>query len=203
MKLNSIFRKESIIFASVAFFAIFIVFLIVKTSGIVNNEKQINFTPATNIAIINSSRLKAEALCFKTHEKLDEMLSEVISKMHDSEISAKSEYDKTKNNKSLSKKQLAKNIEKIEENWSRISTKYKQEVQNIKTMDSNLSKMLQKKLDKVISKIAKTYKIDVIINNQIRDTISVFYASKNVDITDLIIDGLNKTISSVNLEELK
>lgn len=203
MKLNSIFRKESIIFASVAFFAIFIVVLIVKTSGIVNNEKQINFTPATNIAIINSSRLKAEALCFKNHEKLDEMLSEVISKMHDSEISAKSEYDKTKNNKSLSKKQLAKNIEKIEENWSKISTKYKQEIQNIKTMDLNLSKMLQKKLDKVISKIAKTYKIDVIINNQIRDTISVFYASKNVDITDLIIDGLNKTISSVNLEELK
>jgi Skp family chaperone for outer membrane proteins len=168
-----------------------------------DNEEKQEIRQVTRIAVINSARLKAEALCFKAHNKLEAMLSDVISRMHDSESKAKSEYEKTKNDKSLEKRQVSKKIEQIEENWSRTSQEYKKEVESIKKMDVNLSNMLEKKLNSVINSIARKYDIDIVFNTQIMDTISVFYATKNIDITDIVIKNLNRIIPSVNMEKLK
>lgn len=159
--------------------------------------------PATRIAVLDSRRLKDEATCFKGHETLENMLSSVIAKMRDSEIKAKDDYERVKNDKALTKKQIAKSIEKIEENWAEISKQYKKEVEEIKKMDLKLSSLLQEKLDKVIEEISNKYKIDIVLNNQIKDTISTFYFTKNVDITNIVIKRLNHVISEVNLEKLR
>jgi Skp family chaperone for outer membrane proteins len=179
------------------------IFVLIFTVFFQNGEERQEIHPITRIAVIDSARLKAEALCFKSHDKLEDMLSDLISKMHDSEIKAKSEYEKTKNDKSLGKKQISKKIEQIEENWNKTSQEYKKEVEKIKKMNVNLANILQKNLDKVIVSVAKKYKIDVVFNSQIRDTISVFYATENVDITDIVIKNLNQIIPNVDMEKLK
>ena len=131
------------------------------------------------------------------------MLSEVVIKMRNSEVEAKTNYEKVKGDKALSKKQIAQAIEKIEEDWNETSKQYKKEVENIKGMDLKLSSLLQNKLDKVIEDIASKYKIDVVINTQIKETISVFYANKTVDITGLVIKRLNSVIPHVGIQDLK
>jgi Skp family chaperone for outer membrane proteins len=167
-----------------------------------NVEKQ-EIRPITRIAVINSTRLKSEALCFRANDKLEAMLSDVIARMHDSESKAKAEYEKTKNDRTLEKKQMSKKIEQIEEDWNKVSQKYKKEVESIKKMDANLSNMLQEKLNDVIINIVKKYKIDIVFNTRILDTISVFYAARNIDITDIVIKSLNRVIPNVDMERLK
>ncbi len=162
-----------------------------------------SFVSATRIAVLDSGRLKAEATCFKGRETLENMLSSVITKMRDSEIKAKNDYEKVKNDKTLTKKQIAKSIEKIEEDWAEISKQYKKEMEEIRKIDLKLSNLLQEKLDKVIEEISNKYKIDIVLNNQIKDTISTFYFTKNVDITSIVIKKLNHIISDVNLEKLR
>jgi Skp family chaperone for outer membrane proteins len=168
-----------------------------------NSEDRQEIRPVTRIAVIDSARLKSEALCFKAHSKLESMLSDVISRMHDSESKAKAAYEKTKNDKTLGKKQMSKKIEQIEEEWSKISQEHKKEVESIKKMNINLSNILQKKLNGIITNVARKCNIDAVFNTQILDTISVFYAVKSIDITDIVIGNLNRVIPNVDMERLK
>lgn len=200
MSLQNNFSKITVISITVLIIGIFSIIFSVSNKDSIDSN---NIVPATRIAVIDSSKLKAEATCFKGHEKLEIMLSSIIAKMRNSEIKAKNDYEKAKNSKTLTKKQIARAIEKIEEDWNEISKQYKKEVDEIRKMDIKLSAILQEKLDNVIKEIANKYKIDIVFNNQIRETISVFYATKNVDITNVVIKRLNNVISHIDLEKLK
>jgi Skp family chaperone for outer membrane proteins len=167
------------------------------------DKKNMEIIPATKIAVLDGSRLKAEATCFKAHNELENMLEKVVSNMHETEIKAKAEYEKTKNDKKLSKEEIRRNIEKIEEDWENFSIKFKEEVQNIKNMDTKLSTLLQSKLEKIIEDVSKTHKIDIILNSKINDVISVFYSTGKVNVTNLVVKKLNKILPHVDLEKLK
>lgn len=194
--------RNNVLITVISFLGLFgIIFLLAVSNKASYHNNTI--VPATKIAVINSSKLKTEATCFKGHEQLEEMLLSVISKMRNSEVKAKNDYEKVKNNKTLSKLQIAKAIEKIEEDWNQISKQYKKEVEDIRKMDLKLSALLQNKLDKVIEDVSDKHKIDIVLNNQINETISVFYAAKNVDITNIVIRKLNSIIPHVDLETLK
>ncbi|MDR2598613.1 MAG: hypothetical protein LBC25_02740, partial [Holosporales bacterium] len=67
-----------------------------------------------SIAVIDGQRLKDSATCFQSHEKLADMLSEILSKIRESESKIKTEYEKVKNDQNLSQKQKLKDIAKIE-----------------------------------------------------------------------------------------
>ena len=53
-----------------------------------------------------------------------------------------------------------------------------------------------------INNLAKSVKLDIVINKGSHDMINVFYNSKNIDITDIVIKNLNEVIPTVNLKEL-
>ncbi len=167
------------------------------------DDKTSDIVPATRIAVIDSARLKSEAICFKEREKLENMLSDILTKMHNFEVESKTAYEQARNDKNLTRQQREKKIEQIEHNWSKTSGQYKAEIESIKKMDFNLSNFLQEKLNKVIEIISQRYKIDVVLNAQIGNMISVFYATKGVDMTEIVINMLNETVKQVNLEDLK
>jgi Skp family chaperone for outer membrane proteins len=168
-----------------------------------NENVKLSAVPVVRVAVINSVRLKVETLCFREHDELEGMLSELVGRMHESEVIAKKEYEQVRSDKSLGKQQRMDAIEKIEENWAKISNQYKAEVEMIKKMNINLSRRLQKEIDQVIESIAQKYKIDIVLNTQVGEMISVFYSTKNVDMTDMVIDRLNKTVKHIDLEDLK
>jgi Skp family chaperone for outer membrane proteins len=160
-----------------------------------------NIQPATKIAILDSRKLKTEALCFKALKELESRLTDVITRMKEEENKAKAEYEKIRNDKN--KKERIRNIEKNEEKWRQTTAKLTAEIQEIQTIDEKLSATIKKKLDEAVETVAKKYRIDIVLNDRIIDVISVFYASKASDITDSVIGELNRVIPSINLDKLK
>ncbi|MDR1288954.1 MAG: OmpH family outer membrane protein [Holosporales bacterium] len=154
------------------------------------------------IGIIDGKRLKEAATCFQSHDKLAEMLSEILSKIRESETKIKEEYEKVKDDPHLSQKQKLKDIAKIEAKWSDISAKYNSEIQVIKNTDLKLSEYIQAKLSNVIKSIAKSMKLSVVLSKGTKDALLVFYSANGLDITELIVQKMNEILPEVVLKEL-
>ncbi|MDR0552664.1 MAG: OmpH family outer membrane protein [Holosporales bacterium] len=176
------------------------VFLIVKAAT-QENSAEVDIAPATKIAIIDSMKLKSEALCFKALRGLESRLTEVISKMKEEENKAKAEYEKIRNGKD--KKERIRNIEKNEEKWRQTAAKLTEEIQEIRNLDEKLSTTIKKKLDEAIKLVAEEHGIDIVLNDRIIDVVSVFYANKASDITNAVIRELNKITPAIDLDKLK
>jgi Skp family chaperone for outer membrane proteins len=154
------------------------------------------------IAVIDAEKLKNNARCFRAHEKIAKMLSEVIARMKISEDEIKSEYEALKDNEKLNDNQKRQQVSQIENKWTEISNKYNIEIQNIKNMDLKLSEYLENKLNNIVSRVSRVWKISVVLNKETKDSIIVFYNSKNIDITNLVVRELNKQIPIVNFKKV-
>ncbi|MBQ7524122.1 MAG: OmpH family outer membrane protein [Alphaproteobacteria bacterium] len=158
---------------------------------------------ATRAAILDGDRLKAEALCFKGHEKISGMLSELIGKVRKGEDETKKAYDAIKNDTSLSTERRNGELAKIELKWKDVSIGYAAKIQELKKLDLKLSDLVQEKLDEVVRGVAKTAELDVVLNKRTQSLLNVFYSADNIDITDIVIKRLDEILPSVDLERLK
>lgn len=155
------------------------------------------------VGVLDGERLKEEALCFKTHDEIAKMVSNLLEKVRKDTNDTRSLYEKTKNNPKLPAKNRKTELSKIESKWSEASKKYNEEMQSIRNLDLKLSEFIQEKLDKAIKSLAKASKLDLIINKGNRNMINVFYNSQNIDITDMVIKKMDEILPSVNLKELQ
>ncbi|MDR2666907.1 MAG: OmpH family outer membrane protein [Holosporales bacterium] len=155
------------------------------------------------LAVLDGERLKAEAICFKSHEKIAQMVADVLSKVKESESQIKEEYEKIKSSKKLTQEQKLSETAKIEAKWNTVFTRYNAEIQSIRNKDLLLSEHIQRKLTSIIDAITRSAKLDVVVNKGNRDIILVFHNSKDIDITDLVICRLNKEVPSVDIGGIK
>ncbi|MBR1479865.1 MAG: OmpH family outer membrane protein [Alphaproteobacteria bacterium] len=158
---------------------------------------------ATRAAILDGDRLKAEALCFKGHEKISDMLSELIGKVRKGEDETKKAYDAIKNDTSLSAEKRNGELAKIELKWKDVSIGYAAKIQELKKLDLKLSDLVQEKLDEVVRGVAETAELDIVLNKRTQNLLNVFYSTDNIDITDIVIKRLDEILPSVDLERLK
>jgi Skp family chaperone for outer membrane proteins len=165
-------------------------------------RKDSQYLDAAGIAVLDGQRLKDSAVCFQSHEKLAEMLSEVLLRIRESEMKIKAEYERIKNDSSLSQKQKLKDIAKVEAKWSDISAKYNAEIQVIKNADLKLTEHIQAKLSEVIKLIAKSMKLSIVLSKGTNDALLVFYNVNGLDITDLVVQKMNETLPKVILKKL-
>jgi Skp family chaperone for outer membrane proteins len=168
-----------------------------------DDELSPNNFAATRVAMLDGDRLKAEALCFKGHEKIANMLSELIEKVRKKEDETKKAYDTIKNDATLSTERRDGELAKVELKWKDASMEYTTKIQDLKELDLKLSDLVQEKLDEVVRSIAKTAKLDIILNKRTQSLLNVFYSADNIDITDIVIRRLDKVLPSVDLEKLK
>jgi Skp family chaperone for outer membrane proteins len=162
----------------------------------------LNFS-TVKLAVLDGEKLKSSAKCFESHEKIAKMFADVLAKMRKSEGDIKMEYDKVKNNQKLSQKQKTREMSKIEVKWAELSAKYNSEIQAIRNTDMKVTERIQATVTKVIDRIANAAKLSTVINKGTRDSISVFYNSSDIDITDVVIKELDNELPSINLEEMK
>jgi Skp family chaperone for outer membrane proteins len=167
-----------------------------------SNEANVPNLDSVKVAVINAEKLKSSAKCFKVHEKVAVMLTEVISRMKVSESNIKAEFEAIKENSALNDKQKKVKISNLENEWKDISAKYNTEIQNIKNIDLKLSEYLGNKLNKIIAQISKSLKISIVLNKETKDSIIVFYNSDGIDITNLVIAKLNQKVPTVDLKEI-
>ncbi|MDR3224620.1 MAG: OmpH family outer membrane protein [Holosporales bacterium] len=180
----------------------FAVFLIQRSRVTYSQIDDLNFS-TVKLAVLDGEKLKSSAKCFESHEKIAKMFADVLAKMRKSEGDIKMEYDKVKNNQKLSQKQKTREMSKIEVKWAELSAKYNSEIQAIRNTDMKVTERIQATVTKVIDRIANAAKLSTVINKGTRDSISVFYNSSDIDITDVVIKELDNELPSINLEEMK
>lgn len=195
-------RPRNIILCIIVFCAFLLSIIAVDCfSGGNNDVNQKKFNVA-RIGVLDGERLKAEALCFKSHEKIADMVSALLSKIREASTTMKETYESVKKDKSLPTEKRNAKLAKIEMAWAADSARYNTEMQDIRNLDMKLTEFIQNKLMDIIASFAKSAKVDIIVNKGSRDMLNVFYNSRSIDITDIIIKKLNKIIPTVDLKEL-
>jgi Skp family chaperone for outer membrane proteins len=155
------------------------------------------------IGVLDGEKLKSTAICFKSHERIAEAVTALLSKIQKAESQTKSAYEKVKNDQNLSSNEKNKELSRIETKWKRISSQYNSEMQSIKNSDIKLSDLIQMKLLYVIETVAKFLNLNLILNKSSGNMLNVFYNSKDIDVTDLIIQKLDEILPNIDLEELE
>lgn len=181
---------------------LFIIFAGITVYRYTNNSKLENFDVA-RIGVLDGVRLKQEAKCFKAHVEVSQMVTDLVSKIRVSEKQFQNSYNEIKKNSKLTLS--AKNSEqaKLESKWKSLSRKYNDEMQNIRNIDLKITDMTQTKLFLILETIAKSLKLNLILNKTSDDKLNVFYTSKDIDITDLVIKEMDKALPNIKLEDLK
>lgn len=154
------------------------------------------------VSVIDSKKLKNTALCFKTHDVLSKKLESIMNTMQTEENSIKTDYNKIQLNKELSSAKKKKNLELLDDKWSEISQKYKKQLQSIRETEIKISEIIQNKLNEAIKYVANDKKIDIILNTESQNSICVFFFEKNTDVTELVVQRLNKILPTISLEKI-
>lgn len=145
------------------------------------------------IAIINADRIKQEAHPYQIFEKYFESEKEKIhQEFLQKEKVLREEFSnlkKKKRNKSTPLPQQEKLQEKIKELETQVQNRRDE---FSKTIQKNV-KVLADYLNLAIEKVAKKHEFNIVLNTEVYEKTLVLYAEKSFDITDAIIEELNKT----------
>ena len=187
-------------------FSIFMFFVILGGIAIYEyvhiNSHTANFDVA-RIGVLDGERLKLEAKCFKAHGEISQMVADLVSKIRGTEKQFKNSYNEVKKNSKLTLSAKNSELAKLESKWKSLSRKYNEEIQNIRNMDLKIAEITQNKLFSILESIAKSLKLNLILNKTSDDKLNVFYTSKDIDITDLVIKKMDEVLPNINLEDLK
>ena len=155
------------------------------------------------IGVIDGVRLKSEAKCFEAHLEIADKASKILGEIKKTSTQMRNQLDEIKKDKKLKPQQKQLQITKIERKWKVESTEYNKQMRKIKELDNKLTNYIQDRLLQTVDIVARKMKIDIIINKGTQSTIHVFYNKQSIDITDIIINKMNKTIPAVNLKDFE
>lgn len=155
------------------------------------------------IGVIDSMRLKAEAKCFRAHDEIAKRILELLIKIRKISTQMQDKTDRIKQDKKLKQKQKQSQLMQIEKKWKIRSTEYGKAMRKERNIDKKLTDYIQSNVLQMVNNIAKRFKIDIVINKGSQNMIHIFYNKENIDITDIVIDELNKTIPTIDLKEFE
>lgn len=162
------------------------------------NQSKINSKPV-HIAVIYAERIKKEALSYQKFEKKFEQERENIRlEFQEKEKLLREEFlqNKKKKNKKNYQNQKEKLLEKAKELENDLQNK-KEEFS--KKMQS-IVKALEDSLNQAIEDTVKKNNFNMVLNKELNEKTLVLYSDKGFDITDEIIERLNKINMPVGLE---
>ncbi len=166
------------------------------------NSKLENFD-VTRIGVLDGVKLKHEAKCFKVHLEVSQRVTDLVSKIRVSEKQFKNSYNEIKKNTKLTLNAKNSELAKLESKWKSLSRQYNEEMQNIRNIDLKIADITQTKLFSILESLAKSLKLNLILNKTSDDKINIFYTSKDIDITDLVVKEMDKVLPNIKLEDLK
>lgn len=155
------------------------------------------------IGVIDSIRLKTESKCFREHDKVAERILKLLAGIRKLSIQLSDKSMNIKHDKKLKARQKQSQLNKLNKEWQLKSTEYSKAMRKEKDLDKKLTDYIQNHTFKIIENVARKLKIDIVINKGSQDMVHVFYNSQNIDMTDIVIDELNKIIPTVDLKELE
>ncbi|CAO5674309.1 MAG: hypothetical protein HEEMFOPI_00036 [Holosporales bacterium] len=149
---------------------------------------------AVRIAVIYAKRIKKES---KPYQQFENYFEKEREKIHqdilEKEKSLRLEFSdikkEKKNNKNIEQKK--ENLqEKLNVLNNNLQVQKDEFLQRIQKIESTLQKELQKSIDKIIKK----YGFNLVLNAELDEKTMVFYCDPRFDITNEIINDLNKVV---------
>ena len=155
------------------------------------------------IGVIDSIRLKTEAKCFRAHDEIAQRIFDLMVKIREISSQMTNQTMQIRQDKQLRQKQKQSKFTEMDKKWKILSTDYSKAMRKEKELDAKLTDYIQNKVLQVISDIAKKFKIDIVINKGSQSMTQVFYNTSNIDITNVVVNELNKIVPKIDLKEFE
>lgn len=159
--------------------------------------------PYSNIAVINTARVREQAIVFKQlsglieqeHNKAQKKIMEMENKLRDQyEELKKIERNKKKLPEILKKKQ------DFEKQVAELEQKVQQEREKLGQKFASLQSRIEGALKDVLDKIVSEKNLQLVLSTSILDNEVVITADQTFNITDLVIESLNKKMPNIQEE---
>ena len=155
------------------------------------------------IGVIDSIRLKTEAKCFRAHDEIAQRIFDLMVKIREISSQMTNQTMQIRQDKQLRQKQKQSKFTEMDKKWKILSTDYSKAMRKEKELDAKLTDYIQNKVLQVISDIAKKFKIDIVINKGSQNMTQVYYNTSNIDITNVVVNELNKIVPKIDLKEFE
>lgn len=155
-----------------------------------------------SVGIVNLSRVKNEAFAFQNFKTLIEnRYAAFHDEIRDQELKLRKEYDTLQGNQSTEKAPTPEFLKKKEEFDKRVAEMdaiVRQRKEQLNNEFSLISAQIEDKLKMIIEKLGQTQNLNLILNATILDATVVLYGGKDIDMTDEVIQILNKEMPTIS-----
>lgn len=155
--------------------------------------------------VVDLNRVRLEAECFKKlRSYIEDRYSEANKIIFNSENELRAEYkllrEREKRSEKTNNKELLKKRQAFEKKVGEIEQMVQQKKNALNEKFTEISGRIEKKLLEIISHFAKDSGLDAIVNQSMGDEVPiVLYAAPSLDLTDAVIDALNKAKDELDL----
>ena len=192
----NMFKKNQISFLAIVVIIFFgLIFLLLKS-----NSSSSSKIPSIKLAIVDGARIKSESKAFQKVVELERIGFDKIN----SEVKEKYKYlqnllKKSKDIKNSSEQRL-KYKKQFDHEFSILEPKIQKRKDEIRKRDAIWKQRLNDTVLKITNNLAKKYNLNVILNANVFDTMTVFYASENIDITNEVIELIDDDLKDIIAE---
>lgn len=166
-------------------------------------SKTLKAQPAAQIAIVNLSRIRNEALAFVKFKELIERQyksfhTEIIAKQNE----LRKKYQEVKNLEKVTKKpasELQKHKEELDQNVAELDQQVRNRKEKLSESFAIISGEIEETIRSIVNSIAHARKLNLIFNATILEASVVLYSGEELDITDEVLQELNTQLPTVHL----
>lgn len=153
------------------------------------------------IAIVDGARIKKESKPFLyVVETEKNKLEEIYNQMRARYEGIRKLLELSKNSR-IPIKDRAKYKTQFEAEAEKLEKEVQEKKDKLRQKFSVLTKTLEDSVIQVTSDLAKKYHLYIIFNTNVFDTITIFYATPDIDLTDEAIKLLNKRLKNIKLSD--
>ena len=150
------------------------------------------------VAVIDGDRLKRDAIPFhKVNTLFSKEQNRVIEEMSTFENELSKEHEDIKSEKNSAKAKKRKEVFDIR--VAELEQKMHKKREHLLRIIDVMSKQLEDTVLSIISEIATKRKINLVLNTIVAEKRSVFFSDDRLDLTNDVIDLLNKRLSNIAL----
>jgi Skp family chaperone for outer membrane proteins len=156
---------------------------------------------AFHMAILDTARIKAKSVPFI---KVKELVENEHTKAHDAimqqEQALRTEYEALKNTKADAAK-IKELKEAFDKKMAMLEQTVQQQKEKLSKKFARISEKLETELKTIVRDIAGSHNINLVMNKYIQETQAILYAEESLDITDAVMEKLDKNVDMSALIE--
>ncbi|MDR0631076.1 MAG: OmpH family outer membrane protein [Holosporales bacterium] len=156
--------------------------------------------PSLKVAVVNGARLKQDAEPFLFAQKDAERIEQEIGAWLDKKRENLQRLAQLVSNNAIPPKKRAEYKSQYEQEYANIDAELRTQKEALQRKIYKLNVILNEAVMEVTQQLAKKYGLNMVLNTQVGEIMTVYCADKSADLTDEAIDWLNKKLR--NIEEL-